>query len=118
MDSQMMTGQKGLMKLRKGKQPSLPVQQVLMLIPELEVEVIDSGCCGMAGSFGYESEHYDISLAMAEDRLLPAVRAAGEEALLVAAGVSCRQQIEHGAGRLALHPAEVLRDALVERSVE
>jgi Fe-S oxidoreductase/FAD/FMN-containing dehydrogenase len=76
------------------------------------VEEVDSGCCGMAGAFGYESEHYDISLKMAERRLLPAVRAAEEETIIVAAGVSCRQQILHGSGRQALHPAEVLRAAL------
>jgi Fe-S oxidoreductase len=76
------------------------------------VTEVDSGCCGMAGSFGYEAEHYDISLKMAERRLLPAVRQADEKTLVVAAGVSCRQQIEHGSGRRALHPAEVLRNAI------
>ena len=79
-----------------------------------EVDEVDSGCCGMAGSFGYEAEHYDISQAMGERRLLPAVREAGEVTTLVAAGVSCRQQIKHGTGRQALHPAEVLRAKLVE----
>ena len=74
---------------------------------------MDSGCCGMAGSFGYESEHYELSLKMAERRLLPAVRGADPETLIVAAGTSCRHQIEHGSGRRALHPAEVLRDAMV-----
>lgn len=77
-----------------------------------EVQEVDSGCCGMAGSFGYESEHYDVSLAMGERRLLPAVRAVGEETTIVAAGVSCRQQIKHGTGRRALHPAEALHKAL------
>jgi Fe-S oxidoreductase len=71
----------------------------------------------MAGSFGYEAEHYDISLKMAERRLLPAVREAEEETMVVAAGVSCRQQIEHGSGRKALHPAEVLRKALMQRDL-
>jgi Fe-S oxidoreductase len=66
----------------------------------------------MAGAFGYESEHYDISLAMAEQRLLPAVREQDQDTLIVAAGVSCRQQIKHGTGRQALHPAELLRAAL------
>ncbi len=79
-----------------------------------EVEEVDSGCCGMAGSFGYEAEHYDISQAMGERRLLPAVREADEATTIVAAGVSCRQQIKHGTGRQALHPAEVLREKLVE----
>ena len=73
-----------------------------------EVEEVDSGCCGMAGSFGYEAEHYDVSQAIGERRLLPAVRDAPAETIVVAAGVSCRQQIRHGTGRQALHPAEVL----------
>jgi FAD/FMN-containing dehydrogenase/Fe-S oxidoreductase len=77
-----------------------------------EVEEVDSGCCGMAGSFGYEAEHYDVSIAMGERRLLPAVRAVGDDTTIVAAGVSCRQQIKHGTGRRALHPAEALHRAL------
>jgi FAD/FMN-containing dehydrogenase/Fe-S oxidoreductase len=89
-----------------------PSIAALSLPANYTVEEVDSGCCGMAGSFGFEVEHYDISLQMAERRLLPAVRAAGAETLIVAAGVSCRQQIKHGAQRLALHPAEVLRQAL------
>ena len=74
-----------------------------------EVDEVDSGCCGMAGSFGYEAEHYEISQAMGERQLLPAVRAA-EDAIIVASGVSCRQQIVHATGRRALHPVEVLHD--------
>jgi Fe-S oxidoreductase len=66
----------------------------------------------MAGAFGYEVEHYDISLAMAERRLLPAVRQKDQDTIIAAAGVSCRQQIKHGTGRQALHPAEVLWIAL------
>jgi Fe-S oxidoreductase len=89
-----------------------PSQQTLSLPANYRVTEVDSGCCGMAGSFGYEAEHYDISLKMAERRLLPAVRQADEKTLVVAAGVSCRQQIEHGSGRRALHPAEVLRNAI------
>jgi Fe-S oxidoreductase len=89
-----------------------PSKRVLSLPPNYTVELIDSGCCGMAGSFGYEAEHYDISMQMAERRLLPAVRGAEKDTLIVAAGVSCRQQIQHGSDRQALHPAEVLRDAL------
>lgn len=77
-----------------------------------EIEEVDSGCCGMAGSFGYEAEHYDISLAMGERRLLPAVRATGDDTTIVAAGVSCRQQIKQGTGRQALHPAQALHRAL------
>ena len=83
-------------------------------IPGCEVEEVDSGCCGMAGSFGYEAEHYDISQAMGERRLLPAVREAAEDTTIVAAGVSCRQQIAHATGKKALHPAELLRQRLAE----
>ena len=90
-----------------------PAVRALTLPPNYTLTEVDSGCCGMAGSFGYEAEHYDISMRMAERRLLPAVRAAAGETLVVAAGISCRQQIKHGAGRTALHPAEVLRAALV-----
>jgi Fe-S oxidoreductase len=74
---------------------------------------VDSGCCGMAGTFGYEVEHYDISMQMAERRLLPAVRETDDQTIIAAAGASCRQQILEGAGRRALHPAEVLRESLV-----
>ncbi len=80
--------------------------------PGYQVSEVDSGCCGMAGSFGYEEEHLDISLKMAERRLLPAVRGAEADTIVVAAGTSCRHQIEHGANKRAYHPAEVLRDAL------
>jgi FAD/FMN-containing dehydrogenase/Fe-S oxidoreductase len=72
------------------------------------VEEIDAGCCGMAGSFGFEREHYELSLAIGERRLLPAVRRAPPETEIVAMGVSCRQQIAHGAGRRARHLVEAL----------
>jgi FAD/FMN-containing dehydrogenase/Fe-S oxidoreductase len=75
---------------------------------------VDSGCCGMAGSFGYEREHYEISLAIGERALLPAVRATSADAVIVAMGTSCRQQIAHGTGRTAQHIAEVLWARLVE----
>ncbi|MBI4636088.1 MAG: 4Fe-4S dicluster domain-containing protein, partial [Candidatus Rokubacteria bacterium] len=77
-----------------------------------EVAEVDSGCCGMAGSFGFEREHYDLSVALGNRRLAPAVREAPADTEIVAPGISCRQQIEHLAGRSARHPAEVLRDAL------
>ena len=89
-----------------------PSQRVLSLPDGYTVTEVDSGCCGMAGAFGYEIEHYDISMAMAERRLLPAIREQDDDTIIAAAGASCRQQIEHGTGREALHPAEVLRDAL------
>ncbi|HEX4998753.1 MAG TPA: FAD-linked oxidase C-terminal domain-containing protein [Terriglobia bacterium] len=75
------------------------------------VEEVDSGCCGMAGSFGFEKEHYDVSMAIGRRRLFGAVEG-NPEAVVVAPGVSCRQQIEHATGRVALHPAEALARAL------
>ncbi|RXZ36634.1 FAD-binding oxidoreductase [Oxalobacteraceae bacterium CAVE-383] len=89
-----------------------PVQTVLKWIPGAEVSTIDSSCCGMAGSFGYEREHYQASIAMAEQSLLPAVRKAGMENIVVADGTSCRQQIQDGAQRQALHVARVLAASL------
>ncbi len=92
-----------------------PVRTVLGLIPSLKVELVESSCCGMAGAFGYESEHHDISMKMGEAALLPAVRAAGPDDLVVADGTSCRHQIADGAGRRAEHVACVLARALVDR---
>jgi Fe-S oxidoreductase len=77
-----------------------------------EVSEVDSGCCGMAGSFGFEREHYDLSVWLGNRRLAPAVKAAPADTEVVAPGVSCRQQIEHLAGRRARHPAEALWQAL------
>ncbi|MBI3108736.1 MAG: FAD-binding protein [Candidatus Rokubacteria bacterium] len=79
-----------------------------------EVTEVDSGCCGMAGSFGFEKEHYELSVTLGNRRLAPAVQAAAADTEVVAPGISCRQQIEHLAGRRAKHPAEVLREALAE----
>ena len=89
------------------------VQQVLSLVPELKVETVESSCCGMAGSFGYEAEHYDVSMKMAELSLLPKVRSAGADTIIVADGTSCRHQIEDGAEKRAVHVARVLARALV-----
>jgi Fe-S oxidoreductase len=77
-----------------------------------DVAEVDSGCCGMAGSFGFEKEHYDVSVAAGNRRLAPAVKAAPADTEVVAPGISCRQQIQQLAGRRAKHPAEVLRDSL------
>ena len=88
------------------------VRKVLGLVPGLKVETVESGCCGMAGSFGYEAEHFDVSMKMAELALLPAVRKAGQDTVLVADGTSCRHQIHDGSGRTALHVARVLQMAL------
>jgi Fe-S oxidoreductase len=90
------------------------VNDVLNMIPELEVETIQSGCCGMAGAFGYEAKHVDISREMAELSLLPAVRGAGDKTVIVADGTSCRHQIKDGTQREALHVARVLADALAD----
>jgi Fe-S oxidoreductase len=86
--------------------------KLLHLIPNCSVEEIESGCCGMAGSFGYEKEHYDLSLKLAEMALAPAVRAAQAETIICATGTSCRDQIAHTTERNALHPIEVLAEAL------
>jgi Fe-S oxidoreductase len=81
----------------------------------LDFEVVDSGCCGLAGSFGYHAgEHYDVSMKAGERVLLPAVRAAASDTLIVSDGFSCRQQIAHATGRQALHLAQVIQLALRE----
>jgi FAD/FMN-containing dehydrogenase/Fe-S oxidoreductase len=90
-----------------------PTEGALALAPGADVEVVDSGCCGMAGLFGYEKGHYEVSMKMGERRLFPAVRGA-EERAVVAPGTSCREQILDGSGRRALHPAEYLAQLLVQ----
>ncbi len=89
-----------------------PAQALLGMIPGMEVETVDSACCGMAGAFGYGSDTWEVSVQMAEANLLPAVRAADRDTLIVADGTSCRHQVELGAGRDALHVARVLDSAL------
>ena len=88
------------------------LKRTLALIPQLEIEAAPAGCCGMAGAFGYESEHYDISMKMAELELLPRVRAAAPDTLLIADGISCRQQIRHGTQREVIPIARALELAL------
>ncbi len=90
-----------------------PARRALSLPPNYTVTEIDSGCCGMAGTFGYEAEHYELSMQMGERGVLTAVRSAADNVIVAAAGLSCREQIKHGTTRRALHPAEILRDALV-----
>jgi len=85
---------------------------LLRAIPGAEVAEADAGCCGMAGSFGFEAEHYELSLRIGELRLFPAVRAEPADTIIAASGVSCRQQIAHGTGRQARHPLEIVRSAL------
>jgi Fe-S oxidoreductase len=87
-----------------------PTVKMLSLPAGYTVEVIPSGCCGMAGSFGYEAQHYEISMKIGELVLFPAVRA--DDTLVAAPGTSCRHQIKDGTGRTALHPVEVLHAAL------
>lgn len=89
-----------------------PTMMMLKAPRNFKVSLIPSGCCGMAGSFGYEHEHYDVSIKIGELLLLPAVRKASEDTIITAAGTSCRHQIHDATTRRALHPAEVLRDAL------
>jgi FAD/FMN-containing dehydrogenase/Fe-S oxidoreductase len=89
-----------------------PTLRLLSRLPGCEVVDLDAGCCGMAGSFGYEREHFDLSQAVGERRLFPAVRAATDGARIVASGFSCRHQIAHFTGKAAVHPATLLRGLL------
>ena len=88
-------------------------KRMLSLPVNYRVEEIPSGCCGMAGSFGYEKEHYELSMKIGEMVLFPAVRSAPEDAVIAAPGTSCRNQIMDGTGREALHPAEILYEAML-----
>jgi len=91
---------------------TVPTQKTLTLPEGYQAAEVDASCCGMAGAFGYEAEHYDISMKMGERNLFPEIRAADEDTILVASGTSCRHQIEDGTGKKALHPAQVLQQAL------
>jgi FAD/FMN-containing dehydrogenase/Fe-S oxidoreductase len=93
-----------------------PAMRLLSQIPGCEVVDLDAGCCGMAGSFGYEREHYDISKAIGERKLFPAVREAPAESIVVASGFSCRHQLKHFTATNALHPAIALRTLLTEHT--
>ncbi|TYC17798.1 FAD-binding protein [Micromonospora sp. MP36] len=88
---------------------------LLRRIPGVEVVELDAGCCGMAGSFGFESEHYDLSMTVGGDRLFPAINAESPDTVVAATGVSCRQQIRHGTQRVAWHPLELVRRSLSPR---
>ena len=89
-----------------------PTKYLLSFPENYTVEEIPSGCCGMAGSFGYEKEHYDVSMKIGEMVLFPAVREAEEDVIISAPGTSCRHQIKDGTGKQALHPVEILYNAL------
>jgi Fe-S oxidoreductase len=90
--------------------------RLLSLPRNYTVTTIPSGCCGMAGSFGYEKEHYELSQQIGELVLLPTVRKQGEDVIIAAPGTSCRHQIKDGTGRRALHPVEVLFEALLNHN--
>ena len=111
------TDEKRLVKLhghchQKALSSLTPTKKLLSLPQNYTVHLIPSGCCGMAGSFGYEAEHYDVSMQIGELVLFPAVREQPAEVIIAAPGTSCRHQIFDGTGRKALHPAEILFDAL------
>jgi Fe-S oxidoreductase len=89
-----------------------PTLRMLSLPVNYQVSEINDGCCGMAGAFGYEKEHYDLSMKIGEMILFPEVRKAAENTIITAPGTSCRHHIADGTGRKALHPVEVLYDAL------
>jgi Fe-S oxidoreductase len=89
-----------------------PAVALLSRIPNCSVVDLDAGCCGMAGSFGYVREHYDVSRKIAERRLLPAVRNKEAGTVVVASGTSCRHQVEHFTGEAPVHPAVLLRSLL------
>jgi Fe-S oxidoreductase len=93
-----------------------PLLRLLRRIPGAEVIDLDAGCCGMAGSFGYEKEHYEVSRLVGEQRLLPAIRQAGPDDVIVAPGFSCRLQIQHFTGRTAVHPAQLLASLMEAES--
>jgi Fe-S oxidoreductase len=89
-----------------------PARTLLSAVPGATVVDLDAGCCGMAGSFGYTSDHYEVSRAIGERKLFPAVRAAGASDVVVAAGTSCRHQLHDFTGATALHPAVLLESLL------
>ena len=116
-DPALFTDEKRLIKLhghcqQKAVSSLVPSKRILSLPKNYTVEIIPSGCCGMAGSFGYEKEHYDISMQIGELVLLPAVRQQPAGVIIAAAGTSCRHQIHDGTHRTAKHPAEILYEAL------
>src|SRR5690606_18339165 len=93
---------------------SLKFTETVLTLPEnYSVDIIPSGCCGMAGSFGMEKEHYQVSMQIGELVLFPAIRNTAGNCILAAPGTSCRHQIKDGTGKIAFHPAEILFDALL-----
>ena len=90
-----------------------PTKKMLEIPANYKVDEIKSGCCGMAGSFGYEKEHYEVSMKVGELVLFPEINKTTEEIIIAAPGTSCRHQIKDGTGRTAFHPVEILHDALM-----
>jgi Fe-S oxidoreductase len=112
-------GRKQLIKLhghchQKALSTLTASKKALQLPENYHVQLIPSGCCGMAGSFGYEEEHFDVSMQIGELVLFPTVRQQPEDVIIAAAGTSCRHQIKDGTGRKAMHPVEILYDALIK----
>jgi Fe-S oxidoreductase len=117
-DKELFTNEKKLIKLhghcqQKAIASQEPTKRMLSFPANYEVEIIPSGCCGMAGSFGYEKEHYDLSMKVGELVLFPEVRKQPDEVLIAAPGTSCRHQIADGTGRESQHPVEILYEALL-----
>jgi FAD/FMN-containing dehydrogenase/Fe-S oxidoreductase len=117
-DSAVFTKDQKLIKLhghcqQKALSSVAPTVRLLSLPENYTVETIPSGCCGMAGSFGYEKEHFDLSMQIGELVLFPTVRKQSEQTIIAAPGTSCRHQIKDGTGKIALHPVEILYQALV-----
>jgi FAD/FMN-containing dehydrogenase/Fe-S oxidoreductase len=112
------TKEKKLIKLhghchQKALSSMVPTKKILSLPENYEVQLIPSGCCGMAGSFGYEKEHYEVSMQIGELVLFPTIRKQADDVIIAAPGTSCRHQIKDGTGRTAKHPVEILWEALV-----
>jgi Fe-S oxidoreductase len=89
-------------------------KRMLSIPVNYSVDEIPGGCCGMAGAFGYEKEHYELSMKIGEMVLFPAVRSVSDETLIAAPGTSCRHHISEGTGRTAAHPAEIMYDAVLK----
>jgi len=98
---------------QKSLSSMVPTKKMLSLPKNYTVHMIASGCCGMAGSFGYEKEHYEVSMKIGELMLFPTVRKQGTEVIIAAAGTSCRHQIKDGTGRKSMHPVEIIWEALL-----
>ncbi len=118
-DKNLFTKEKKLIKLhghcqQKAIASQVPTKRMLSFPENYEVQIIPSGCCGMAGSFGFEKEHYDLSMKIGELVLFPEVRKQPEEVLIAAPGTSCRHQIADGTGHASLHPVEILYEALIK----